>query len=556
MAPKRVGAAIAGVPKRWRGAVAPPSEGFLSEVSDELAAMQDHNSPSRFGAALDDLDAPLWSDAHTASSEAANASSEQVARSDAEPSQLGESSGWSGGCVLADAVPGDANGAAQGAPGTTLHDTAADSAAEAHVEALAASASVPAAATEAMGATKEAARAIVPVATPSRTRQSTTEISVCKFLSVEAAREKPMCHKCGMECDPFSSYLKSKTSSAVAAKWICRPCNRITSILIHNMKWPCEEFQSLTDSEQQAFFANAASTRSRDSDRFSYSKLKTVLVNTLTTRHEERVSASLDGSFLPLSWYEQKGCTQEQLQNIELNAPKQMHPVLGATYRVNIKSISRSTIMSRVQESIAQSEQSMKAKKLSKKEPAGSIDDCTLAIMDAVECEEDAAQAAAAVATALPPSTPAPAPADPKAAAAAAKAAEKKQKMEEAAALKAEKVKAAKDEKDRKSHNLKTMVLCTRTISAGEPLADLMKDLLKSEKLSQLPTWMVDELSARQATLAAWLAECKALKKDEVAASKKQLLLPAPTFSDADVKHDLKATKEECDKFKKMLALL
>eukprot|EP00969_Alexandrium_andersonii_P067679 2986118-Alexandrium_andersonii.AAC.1 len=64
--------------------------------------------------------------------------------------------------------------------------------------------------------------------------------------------KQPLCSKCGREVDPMKVQLVGKSGGV----WKCNKCNvRHVSLVRLFGGWPPDEFKSLSEAEQQAFWS-------------------------------------------------------------------------------------------------------------------------------------------------------------------------------------------------------------------------------------------------------------------------------------------------------------
>lgn len=368
----------------------------------------------------------------------------------------------------------------------------------------------------------------------------TSAISVCGSLRHDVVNEnKPTCVKCQLPCNPLRSYLKSKTAVAEAMRWVCGGCNRVTTCMSRNMRWPPPGFQALSSKQQVEFFRDAC--KQGEDARLNYTKIKGLLVSTLVESECERLSASSGGTYMPLSWYKQKGADESQLKAIEEKADYEWHSVLGHTYKVDLKTVEKAVIMTRVSETLAKAERVVRTKK-----PNGSEAD-DLSNMQGDDDVELVSMTA----------TPAPPPAElsdkerkkqEKKEAAAKAAAEKKQRAEQAAAEK-------KAESDRQKHNLKVVQLAAKCSMILQPLVDSMRKLLASKHDGMSPTVAAD-LSSSLSEAKSALDAATEVQKQQTKANKMKTLLPAMPLTVDDLKALNKTCNENISSFSQIQKVL
>ena len=162
----------------------------------------------------------------------------------------------------------------------------------------------------------------------------------CGILALSA---RPTCGKCGYECDPLRSQLKSKG----AGKWQCNSCNTRQCMLSKMCNgFPNADFKALSENDQTAFWIQAREAANGH-------RLKEILINTFIRKRTDQITARIGGTYLPLTVYQSMGYDVDLIQS-QCSDYKQ-HPVLGTVYRVVVESIQRETIESKVREEILRS---------------------------------------------------------------------------------------------------------------------------------------------------------------------------------------------------------
>ena len=165
-------------------------------------------------------------------------------------------------------------------------------------------------------------------------------VTACDSLAMLTTLARPICGKCGWECDPLRSQIKSKC----LGKWLCNACNS-KQFLLHKIcgTWPTAEFKGLSDSDQQQFWRDSHSSSNGQ-------QLKNQLVNHLTRRRVDAITARISGAFLPISVYKAQGFDTDR---IEANCHDfKDHPILGKVYRVPVESLERASVEEKVREQI------------------------------------------------------------------------------------------------------------------------------------------------------------------------------------------------------------
>lgn len=361
-----------------------------------------------------------------------------------------------------------------------------------------------------------------------------------------ASQEKgmPHCGKCGKEVDPFRGQIKSKSSETDSVKWICRECNCIVTNLSRNMQWPPKMFDSMNKDEQEEFFRNAQNTRGGDS-RFKYGLLRATLLTSMVKRQVKTKSAAVEGTFMPLSWYEKKGCTKEQLLNIERDGEFELHPIFGETYRVPLKTIGIKVVTEAVEESILKAESLLKAKTKKELEDQPEVK----SVEDAFQTEEEEKVPEPARVVPEPERTPE----EIKAAEEAAKKeAERKEKEDKKAKLQAE-----KNEKTAISrHNTAMANLATKVVTATTQTLQKLTACQKHSCFSQVPAVITDQFDTFIGDLKDKQAKSKELLSKQAKAAATGAKLPDLEFAFKDIQKLAKDANDQVRKAEDILKVL
>ena len=148
---------------------------------------------------------------------------------------------------------------------------------------------------------------------------------------------QPYCTKCGYHVDPCSKGVRVISKTPPTFK--CQKCNSMQCTL-HKLfgTWPLDEFKALGEETQQKFWREAGGSREG---------LKQSVEQLLVRKVVEKKFASEAGPFLPLSVWATQGYNTD---DIAARASMEVHPVLGPTYQVSIKSSGREKTDSLIQE--------------------------------------------------------------------------------------------------------------------------------------------------------------------------------------------------------------
>ena len=152
----------------------------------------------------------------------------------------------------------------------------------------------------------------------------------------------PHCIKCKRPVDVLRAQLQNKG----AGLWRCASCNTKAVQLTRIFgRWPPRSFQSLPSDFQEKFW--------RELDgKSGGAALEQHVIDTLTIKRIEEEQCSTGGEYLPLSVWKQRGFDPEAIQRQCRDT--EMHPVLGLTYRVNIKAVYSKAIERIIREELHQ----------------------------------------------------------------------------------------------------------------------------------------------------------------------------------------------------------
>ena len=140
---------------------------------------------------------------------------------------------------------------------------------------------------------------------------------------------KVKCQRCSMEVNLDDALENPKFRPEL--RWTCRSCHAChTQLSRHGIQLT----SLLTEAETVAFFAEAKAVRENSCDsRLSYGHARGLLKQAMIESSSREDREGQHGEFQPLSYWQLRGYNVE---NIELHAECRDHPILGATYRVDI----------------------------------------------------------------------------------------------------------------------------------------------------------------------------------------------------------------------------
>ena len=150
-------------------------------------------------------------------------------------------------------------------------------------------------------------------------------------VAAPATVETCICTKCKLE--------KQVEGAAFAGPWfVCKRCNCKRSTLSQLFGyWPVDLFTALPEQQQVAFWR--AETRNR-------LEIQNALVKEVVDQREEEERTSIGGKYLPLDVWERKGFDVAKIKAQCKDTEE--HPILGTTYNVNLKTVTRDEIRKQI----------------------------------------------------------------------------------------------------------------------------------------------------------------------------------------------------------------
>lgn len=187
------------------------------------------------------------------------------------------------------------------------------------------------------------------------------------WKAVDDTFKAPTCRKCMMPCNVENVVNKTKAEGRVNV--VCRGCNSATTMLSRHLgQWPVPAFSGLTQ-EQQIGFWKQCHDIIQNQGRLDYGSIRACLTISLTERRSEVASAKFTSEYLPVSVWTTRGFKEEDVRK----GLKEIHPLLGETSAVPLKTVSKEHIRARVEEMITTFEAQVRKKKNGKaSQPASS----------------------------------------------------------------------------------------------------------------------------------------------------------------------------------------
>ena len=176
-------------------------------------------------------------------------------------------------------------------------------------------------------------------------------------VSAEEAPKELACAKCkgkGKQED-----MIERGSFRPGLRYICKACHAVVA--------QCQrkglQLGSLLNTELALvnFFSEAALERKNaEEGRLNFQRIRTLLKKSMVEEVRHTYKDAQKGEYLPLSVYELRGFDTAA---IEASCPCEIHPVLGATYKLDIHSESTETLWLQAEKKIAEMEHNAQQRK-------------------------------------------------------------------------------------------------------------------------------------------------------------------------------------------------
>ena len=213
-------------------------------------------------------------------------------------------------------------------------------------------------ATESSANTPVSSEAVVAAADPGQPSAPST--------AEEVQVKKVICRRCNQETASDDALCQEKFRMEL--RWTCKACHALlTQLNRHGV-----ELKSvLSETDSVKFFQDCKAARMNAVDkRLSYTQARGVLKQSMIESASRVSTEGEAGEFQPLSYWELKGYNTD---TIEASAERREHPLLGATYKVEIESTSTQRIHSVTEQRILQMESEARERAQAKAQPAAPL---------------------------------------------------------------------------------------------------------------------------------------------------------------------------------------
>lgn len=348
-------------------------------------------------------------------------------------------------------------------------------------------------------------------ASSSQSRPTTQRLSTpASGIASAFADTDPLCVKCGFPCEPMKAVMKTKASVTQHAKWICKPCNNICTMLNRHIVQEGElKISSWTNEQTSAFFKMALEEGFNDG-RADWQLIRGCLKKVMTRRLTETSKKEVISDFKPLKAWAVLGY---DIEMISAYNKTDWNPACGLCYAVPLKSMTWSQKEEHVEEIVMESEKSFQ--KRNKKTVAD---------------EEESADEA------------------PKSKASTKRKSEADPKVQEKA--------ARKEAADIRLHNNKMQIVASKGLSLLTPGSAKLKSYSKSKNWNSLPDFLKEKFSADLRQAEEWVAMSDQVIKLVKKCAKDGSRLPEAGFDSADITQLAKSMKKDLsdyEAFEKMV---
>lgn len=312
----------------------------------------------------------------------------------------------------------------------------------------------------------------------------------------------PLCTKCGFPTEVFNACLRTKASSNQHAKYVCRPCNSIQTMVYRNLKQEGSlKISSWDDEQVQEFFRKAQEETKKDG-RAKWERVRFVMKQCMLKRVIEATEKKINSEYKPLGVWEKLGYNVEMIAAYNKT---EWNPACGMCYAVPLKSICWTRKEEEIEERIAKAELQGGGRK-----------------------EEDAADSDAGDEVTPPPTG----------------REAKRRKLEADAAKEAKKELAAV-----KAHNSKMQILASKTVTALSNGCDALKKVTQGKNFRNAPTFMAEKIGNDFDTAAGYLKEADNVLKLIKKCAKDGTRLPTMSYDVRDLANVCKAVKKDRSDF-------
>lgn len=174
---------------------------------------------------------------------------------------------------------------------------------------------------------------------------------------VNEIMNQPVCRKCLVPCSTDRLVNKSKGEPRVNV--VCKSCNASATMLSRQLgSWPIPAFKGMSQDQQVGFWKKCYDIIQKQG-KLDYGSLRATLCMTLEEKESEIAKAEFTSDFKPVDVWVKEGYKEEWVKA----GLKEIHPIMGETFAIPLKRISKAYIKERVETMLTSFEGQARRKK-------------------------------------------------------------------------------------------------------------------------------------------------------------------------------------------------
>ena len=176
--------------------------------------------------------------------------------------------------------------------------------------------------------------------------------------------EQATCAKCQQQGN--AGDMKYRASYRPELRYTCKNCMALETQLNRHGLQPQK---LLSERDCIAFFQQASlEKKNAEENRLCFSRARALLKQSMVTESKRIFTDTQGGEYQPLSFWELRGYNTQSILD---NAPKELHPILGETYKVEIHAERTEHVEAEVESRIAAMEHDARQRALAASSSAG-----------------------------------------------------------------------------------------------------------------------------------------------------------------------------------------
>ena len=179
--------------------------------------------------------------------------------------------------------------------------------------------------------------------------------------------EQATCAKCQQQGN--AGDMKYRASYRPELRYTCKNCMALETQLNRHGLQPQK---LLSEQDCIAFFQQASlEKKNAEENRLCFSRARALLKQSMVTESKRIWTDTQGGEYQPLSFWELRGYNTQSIMD---NAPKELHPILGETYKVEIHAERTELVEAEVESRIAAMEHDARQRALAASAASSSAD--------------------------------------------------------------------------------------------------------------------------------------------------------------------------------------